>query len=319
MSIRLLSAAWDLDIGSTEKMVLMSLCDHANDEGVCWPSVATIMRKTSKSERTVQTALKWLKEQGYFEIEGRNGTSPKYILDPSKILSAHESPIRHYVYRTICDETGEYYIGARSCQCDPESDPYVGSGKWISEAKAKGLGLRKEILAALSSREELAAAERNAVAEIWGDPYCRNAKVPTPGTLTPANLAPRKSRTPQKLRQTPAKSAPKPSRTSIPPVSANADTPPDENSEALKPEHVVEAWNDTASRIGLAKVVRLTDARRKRLRTMIAQHPPDDFAAALDAIERSPFCRGEKTDWKADFDFFLQSKSFTKLLEGAYG
>ncbi|ALC11236.1 helix-turn-helix domain-containing protein [Sphingopyxis sp. 113P3] len=217
MSIRLLSAAWDLDIGSTEKMVLMSLCDHANDEGVCWPSVATIMRKTSKSERTVQTALKWLKEQGYFEIEGRNGTSPKYILDPRKIC-------------------------------------------------------------------------------------------------TPAKSAP-----PQKLRQTPAKSAPKPSRTSIPPVSANADTPPDENSEALKPEHVVEAWNDTASRIGLAKVVRLTDARRKRLRTMIAQHPPDDFAAALDAIERSPFCRGEKTDWKADFDFFLQSKSFTKLLEGAYG
>ena len=52
---------------------------------------------------------------------------------------------------------------------------------------------------------------------------------------------------------------------------------------------------------------------------MIAQHPPDDFAAALDALERSPFCRGERSDWKADFDFFLQTKSFTKLLEGAYG
>jgi len=35
MSIVLLAAAWDLEIGSTEKMVLMCLCDHANAEGAC--------------------------------------------------------------------------------------------------------------------------------------------------------------------------------------------------------------------------------------------------------------------------------------------
>lgn len=92
-----------------------------------------------------------------------------------------------------------------------------------------------------------------------------------------------------------------------------------DNDNQLKPEHVVEAWNQTAERIGLAKVVVLNDQRRKRLRTMIRQHPPDDFASALDALERSSFCRGERSDWKADFDFFLQTKSFTKLLEGAYG
>lgn len=90
MSIKLLSAAWDLDIGSTEKMVLMSLCDFANENGVCWPSVATICRKTSKSERTVQTALKWLKDNGYYTVEGYNGVTPKYILDPRKICTPAE-------------------------------------------------------------------------------------------------------------------------------------------------------------------------------------------------------------------------------------
>ena len=90
MSIKLLSAAWDLDIGSTEKMVLMSLCDHANDDGLCWPAVATICRKTSKSERTVQSALKWLEENGYFTRECRNGTSPKYLLNPRKICTPAE-------------------------------------------------------------------------------------------------------------------------------------------------------------------------------------------------------------------------------------
>lgn len=100
---------------------------------------------------------------------------------------------------------------------------------------------------------------------------------------------------------------------------ASDDAPAPANDDVLKPEHVVEAWNDTAQRIGLPKVINLNDPRRKRLRTMIKQHPPDDFARALDALERSPLCRGEKTDWRADFDFFLQTKSFTKLLEGAYG
>lgn len=90
MSIKLLSAAWDLKIGSTEKMVLMSLCDFANEQGVCWPSVATICRKTSKSERTVQTALKWLKDNGYFTVEGYNGVTPRYCLDPRKICTPAE-------------------------------------------------------------------------------------------------------------------------------------------------------------------------------------------------------------------------------------
>jgi Helix-turn-helix domain len=90
MSIKLLSAAWDLDIGSTEKMVLMSLCDFANESGVCWPSVATICRKTSKSERTVQMALKWLKDNGFYEVNGYHKQTPLYELNPRKICTPAE-------------------------------------------------------------------------------------------------------------------------------------------------------------------------------------------------------------------------------------
>lgn len=105
-----------------------------------------------------------------------------------------------------------------------------------------------------------------------------------------------------------------PSREPSSPVSANADTSP-----TIRPKDVLDAWNDMAAKNGLPIAKVMTPPRQKRLRTMISQHPPDDFATALDAVERSPFCRGEKSDWKADFDFFLQTKSFTKLLEGAYG
>jgi Helix-turn-helix domain len=87
MSIRLTSAAWDLSIGSTEKFVLMCLCDHANDDGMCWPSVARICEKVSKSERTVQTALKWLSDEGYFTVRDGVQKSRTYQLDPRKICT----------------------------------------------------------------------------------------------------------------------------------------------------------------------------------------------------------------------------------------
>jgi hypothetical protein len=87
MSIKLMAAAWDLQIGSTEKFVLMCLCDHANDDGICWPSISRICEKVSKSERTVQGALKWLCDNGYFEFSDGDHKSRTYSLDPRKICT----------------------------------------------------------------------------------------------------------------------------------------------------------------------------------------------------------------------------------------
>lgn len=94
MSIRLLSAAWDLVIPSTEKMVLMCLCDHANDDGVCWPSIETLCRKTSKGERTVQSALKWLAENDFFTFKDGEHKARTYYLDPRKICTPAKSAPR---------------------------------------------------------------------------------------------------------------------------------------------------------------------------------------------------------------------------------
>ena len=87
-----MSASWDLAMPSTEKMVLMCLCDYANDDGgSCWPSVATLARKCSKSERTIQGAIKSLQEMGYLTAKGRAGTSNLFQLNPRKICAPAES------------------------------------------------------------------------------------------------------------------------------------------------------------------------------------------------------------------------------------
>jgi hypothetical protein len=133
------------------------------------------------------------------------------------------------------------------------------------------------------------------------------------------NGSPAKSAPLPKTTPTPAKLAPKPSRTIKPLVSSNDDTPPVVEKPALKPEHVVEAWNDLAERRGLPKVKALTGVRAKKLRSLIRAHPIEDFTEAISAIERSPFLLGQKDGgWRANFDFLLQPSSFVKLIEGNY-
>lgn len=59
-----MSAAWEMDLPQSEKMVLLCLCDHANDEGVCWPSREGLSKKCSVSIPTVKRAIKSLENKG---------------------------------------------------------------------------------------------------------------------------------------------------------------------------------------------------------------------------------------------------------------
>lgn len=74
-----MSAAWDLDIPATEKMVLLCLCDFASDGGGnCWPSVGTLAARCSTSGRTVQRAIRSLEARGILDTNQRMGTSSTY-------------------------------------------------------------------------------------------------------------------------------------------------------------------------------------------------------------------------------------------------
>ena len=88
---------------------------------------------------------------------------------------------------------------------------------------------------------------------------------------------------------------------------------------ALKPEHVVEVWNENAPVWGLKPIRKLTPARRRKLSTRIRENTIDEFTEAIAAIGRSSFLRGENgRGWRADFDWMLEPRNFTKLTEGTY-
>ncbi|OOW00973.1 helix-turn-helix domain-containing protein [Pseudomonas sp. MF4836] len=79
-----MSLCWPLQgMSGPQKAVLISLADNANDEGVCWPSVARIAERTCLAERTVQAAVKWLTQVGILAVRERMGRSTIYTLTPA--------------------------------------------------------------------------------------------------------------------------------------------------------------------------------------------------------------------------------------------
>lgn len=86
-----MTGAWDLQMQSGQKMVLLSLCDQASDDGHCYPSVGTIARRCSMSERAVQGHIKALETEGFLTRTERTGHSTYYTLNPRRICAPAES------------------------------------------------------------------------------------------------------------------------------------------------------------------------------------------------------------------------------------
>jgi len=63
--------AWHQDIKPVPKLILMALADAADDQGICWPSVATIAIKVGVSTRTVRRVMQTLIRRELLSAEQR--------------------------------------------------------------------------------------------------------------------------------------------------------------------------------------------------------------------------------------------------------
>jgi hypothetical protein len=86
-----MTVAWELPIPTGQKMVLLSLCDNANDQGECYPSVPTIARKCSMSERSIFSHIDWLEKNKILYRENRKGRSSIYHIHPCKYCTPANS------------------------------------------------------------------------------------------------------------------------------------------------------------------------------------------------------------------------------------
>jgi hypothetical protein len=108
------------------------------------------------------------------------------------------------------------------------------------------------------------------------------------------------------------------SKNSLPPAPKGA-SPQKNDPDKLTATEVIEAWQERMVPRGFPAIAKMTGERERKLRARLKDSTLEEWQRAMDALERSAFCRGENDrGWRADFDFLLQPKSFTKLLEGAY-
>lgn len=96
MSVKLSAWLWDgcasQGIKGVKLLVMARLADFSSDEGVCWPSVATIARQVGAGRSTVITAITDLEKEGWLKrTERRNGqrsATNLYTLNAQKLRAA---------------------------------------------------------------------------------------------------------------------------------------------------------------------------------------------------------------------------------------
>ena len=100
MSTLIQSQCWPLQFRAIAKLILISLADQANDEGFCWPSIESLIKRTGLSERAVQNCLNELERSKTIVRKRRKHATTVYLVVPH--LSTAPKHERQYI---AIDET----------------------------------------------------------------------------------------------------------------------------------------------------------------------------------------------------------------------
>lgn len=82
-----------MELTQGKKLLLLALCDHANDDGVCYSSQDKLMQKCGIGQTTLTNHIKWLEQVGILRRScrqiGRSRKSDLYKID----LNAYHEPL----------------------------------------------------------------------------------------------------------------------------------------------------------------------------------------------------------------------------------
>ncbi|MEL7937654.1 helix-turn-helix domain-containing protein [Pseudomonas delhiensis] len=163
MSTIVMTACWPLQgMSPAQKAVLISLADNANDEGVCWPSVARIAERTCLSERAVQTAIKALAAAGALKIESRQGRSTMFTITPAAYAPPQEMHPRKS--RTPAGNAPTPAAPAPQPPQEMHPTPADAAPRTVREPKPEPTG---NLLPAGSGQPDEESARQEACRAIW--------------------------------------------------------------------------------------------------------------------------------------------------------
>ena len=90
MSVEIYPKVLDLDMKAHRKLLLSVLAEHANEDGLCWPSQALIKHRASISIRKLRVHLRGLESDGWLKTYVNKGPREVnyYLLNVAKIDEA---------------------------------------------------------------------------------------------------------------------------------------------------------------------------------------------------------------------------------------
>lgn len=100
MSFELQDASWLVDVSPTQKLVLLCLAAHANDDGACWPSVTRIAARCRLTRRAVMFSLQHLERGGHISREIVRGRVTRYRVHPCTTCTGERRSLVNDVHRT---------------------------------------------------------------------------------------------------------------------------------------------------------------------------------------------------------------------------
>ncbi len=127
MSVKVMSWAWDIQLPPTQKLILMAIADHCDDQGCCFPGQDRVAQKCGVSRRTVVRTVSLFERGGLLTVLRRHGgdgggsRSNYYCVDLSctelKAVATESDTVSHSPkLAKVTNETSE------SDKSDSESD-----------------------------------------------------------------------------------------------------------------------------------------------------------------------------------------------------
>lgn len=98
---------YERDVDPTCQRVLLVLCDHANDDGLCWPSIPLIAWKLGASERTVMRSIQRLETSRVITVVRAVGMANHYRIDLSQLPEKSPRPLtKRHPGQNVTRDTG---------------------------------------------------------------------------------------------------------------------------------------------------------------------------------------------------------------------
>ncbi|EGQ8175198.1 helix-turn-helix domain-containing protein [Vibrio vulnificus] len=105
MSVKVMSYVWDIpSFKGSDKLVMLCLADHADDQGICWPSIDTISRKSGVSATTVKSTLKKLESGNWIAKKNRFKTAETGRL----VRANNQYQLNVYLLKKTADEQTDF-------------------------------------------------------------------------------------------------------------------------------------------------------------------------------------------------------------------